>query len=688
MSPSTEPPALKNRLPASFFRIPQVLPALLAPLTLWLAPAMADQTFLLDFGGGNRMEEGEDEFYWNNVTSGVADSNTGVLRDLVDSTGLESAIDLVMIARFNGVNENGTQDPTIYPVDATRDSWFGNTEAFGVGSDFYPSFKLTELDPGTAYTLTFYASRLGVNDNRETQYTVTGATTETAFLNVANNIDQVATVAAMKPDAAGEITILLEPGPNNNNSNHFTYLGVLRIDAAPEVMVPVSFTKEPEDVTVEEFAEVTFTAAAGGTPPLTIQWLMDGQPIAGATQLSYTIPAADRTLDGTKYSVRIGNAQNTVTSREAVLRVTPDNVAPTLVSAESPGPWRVSLTFSEPMEPSTATEFDRYQINDGAVPLNATQLSEDGKTVHLFLAEPLSGSASVSFLDLTDRAGNPLAAPAATVNPPPLPDGKSLLFDFGSNGTGVDNTSIADDPLNAWNNVRANFARFEGNVMTDLVNTRGEIVPDWSLEIVSPFNGDNTNGTTASPLYPVDATRDSLYGNTASFNGLENVTPIFKLTGLTPGVPVDFSFFASRMLEPAENRETVYTVTGANEKTASLDPANNLTNTAEVAGVLPTPEGEITISLTPGPNNVNANLFTYLGVMKVTPRAADPGGEEVTMLPPELRDGKIIVNWTGTGVLEWSTSLSGPWTPVAPAPSSPYLEDVVPGQRKFFRVRK
>jgi len=41
--------------------------------------------------------------------------------------------------------------------------------------------------------------------------------------------------------------------------------------------------------------------------------------------------------------------------------------------------------------------------------------------------------------------------------------------------------------------------------------------------MLSRFNGANGNGTTAAAPFPTEATRDSLFGNTESFNGLVNI---------------------------------------------------------------------------------------------------------------------------------------------------------------------
>lgn len=194
------------------------------------------QIILVDFGAGNNpMDPGDDPANtWNNVSESVATSNTGQLVDLITTTNAPSDIDLFMVARFNGSNINGTPTSVQYPSDATRDSLFGNTELFGGLSNIFPEFRLASLDPLLTYNITFYASRLGVSDNRETQYTVTGSSTGMVFLNIANNVDNQVTLFGVSPSALGEISIRLTPGPANNNANHFTYLGVLRLEAIPE----------------------------------------------------------------------------------------------------------------------------------------------------------------------------------------------------------------------------------------------------------------------------------------------------------------------------------------------------------------------------------------------------------------------------------------------------------------------
>ena len=193
------------------------------------------QVLLFDFGSsgtptGNGPAPDDPAGFWNNVTDGIGATVGARLDNLVTDRNVPTAVGLVILSRFNGANTNGTLASTQFPPNATRDSLFGNTESFSGLANVFPSFKLTGLDPVLTYQLTFYASRMGVGDNRETLYTVTGASSGLATLNPARNVDESVALSAIAPTADGEITISLSPTANNNNGNHFTYLGAMRVE--------------------------------------------------------------------------------------------------------------------------------------------------------------------------------------------------------------------------------------------------------------------------------------------------------------------------------------------------------------------------------------------------------------------------------------------------------------------------
>ncbi len=645
----------------------------------WPAPA---QTYLVDLGGANTTVHGpapgDPNFYWNNLTEAMGASPTGALSNLVSSLNATSSISIVILDPFNGLNENGTQASTTYPVNATRDSLYGNTELFNGHTDIYPRFKLVGLDAATKYSFTFYASRTGATDNRETGYTVTGGNSGFAALDAVNNQDTTATVAGITPDAAGEISISLAPTGNNNNAYHFTYLGCLRVDAVPP-QTPISFTLQPASQRVVQFKSATFTAAVTGAPPYSIQWYQNDAPIEGANSFSHTVPFVDLSMDGWRFSVSVSNLVYGALSTNAVLHVSSDTNPPVLLTANSYEGNSILLGFNEPLD---ATVYDpgHYLVNAGEVAVIYSEVDTTGATVTLHLASSLSGAFTVVVNGVQDVVGNPIAPDTTITGKVTALEDQEILFDFGGGNTTLLGPT-PDDPTRYWNNITTGIGASDTGLLASLVTIYNVQTP-YSLAVIRRFGGANENGTLVSTVFPQKAARDSLFGNTEVFQTLSNVFPSFKLTGLNPARQYKLTFFASRT-GVSDNRETGYGISGANTNFATLNAANNNNNTATATGIIPTPAGDITISLAPTSKNNNANHFTYLGVLQVSPYVPPP-----TFLPPIIENGQIKLQWTGGGQLFRSTSVVGPWEAVTPAPSSPYAEDMVPGENRFYRLQQ
>ncbi|MGV3530968.1 MAG: PEP-CTERM sorting domain-containing protein [Chthoniobacteraceae bacterium] len=194
---------------------------------------------------------------------------------------------------------------------------------------------------------------------------------------------------------------------------------------------------------------------------------------------------------------------------------------------------------------------------------------------------------------------------------------QTYFFDFGSG-----QATNLDDDLNSWNTVPNSVAMSNDQALDFIFDTSG-MTSTLQLQMVSRFNGENANGTEGSSLYPSTATRDSMYGNTAEWQGLSNITPKFKLTGLDPAKAYNFTFYASRMVNGStEDRTTQYVLTGSAVGSTQLNPLNNVNNVAQLFNVIPDPVadtefGEVLVELFPGETNANQYKFAYLGVMKV-----------------------------------------------------------------------
>lgn len=91
----------------------------------------------------------------------------------------------------------------------------------------------------------------------------------------------------------------------------FTWLGWQPL-ASPNL------TNQPVNQSVSFGQAATFSAAATGIPAPTYQWLRNGNPIANATNSSYTVSSAVRT-NGGSYSVVVNNGSGSMTSSAAAL---------------------------------------------------------------------------------------------------------------------------------------------------------------------------------------------------------------------------------------------------------------------------------------------------------------------------------------------------------------------------------
>ena len=124
----------------------------------------------------------------------------------------------------------------------------------------------------------------------------------------------------------------------------------------------VAITQQPADVTVNYLPtpRVSFSVGVDGLPPYSVQWYSNGVPVIGATALTYTTPPLSLSASGSGYSAIIGNFCGSVTSRVAVVTITPKSANLTLVrdiagnatiSWQGAG-WRLQATTALDVNPN------------------------------------------------------------------------------------------------------------------------------------------------------------------------------------------------------------------------------------------------------------------------------------------------------------------------------------------------
>ncbi|TWT72709.1 hypothetical protein Pla123a_40080 [Posidoniimonas polymericola] len=204
---------------------------------LAIATPAAATTMNFDFGNNGRQTNVPG---WNNVvhdngspspTLFVVFDDTGVA---VPGVTLEETDEFYIVGQpSQGGSESPAGDAAGLPVDATDDYYFGHSGAFGGGDDNPTGgFKLTGLDQNLAYDFLFFSSRTGVNDNRETAFSVTGSNVGSGLTATSNNDSEVLTISGIMPDANSEIAISVSAGPNNDNGNGFYYVNLMQVSTA------------------------------------------------------------------------------------------------------------------------------------------------------------------------------------------------------------------------------------------------------------------------------------------------------------------------------------------------------------------------------------------------------------------------------------------------------------------------
>jgi hypothetical protein len=181
-----------------------------------------------------------------------------------------------------------------------------------------------------------------------------------------------------------------------------------------------------------------------------------------------------------------------------------------------------------------------------------------------------------------------------------------ISINFGANNAGANINSLAQ--------------YLAGSSKASLVDSGGGTTP-VGITVIKSFSNLNYNGTTspaAAVGFPASVTSDSFFGNTAAFQGVTNAESQIKLTGLNPQLNYSLSFFASRMGDGSENRDTLYTAAGLSTASVTLNAYNNTSNLATITNIHSNHAGEILVTLTKGPNNQNAYGFFYLGALKLS----------------------------------------------------------------------
>src|ERR1044071_622445 len=178
----------------------------------------------------------------------------------------------------------------------------------------------------------------------------------------------------------------------------------------PSGMGPPGLAVPPASQSVPEGGSATFTLQLTHYLGAGFQWQRDNADIPNATNASYFLSPVTLQDNGIYLRCVVTNDYGTTNSASATLTVNPDVTPPTVTSVGTLGdPQVLTVIFSEPVEPATATVSGSYTIDGGVTVTNAA-FGPDTRTIVL-TTTPMATQRTYTLTvnNVRDRAGTPNA---------------------------------------------------------------------------------------------------------------------------------------------------------------------------------------------------------------------------------------------------------------------------------------
>ncbi|MBI1178147.1 hypothetical protein GC207_11995 [bacterium] len=239
----------------------------------------------------------------------------------------------------------------------------------------------------------------------------------------------------------------------------------LAADIAPKVE---SFDLPGLSYPPAENQHVIIAANVSALPPVYYQWFKNGVPMDGENLSSLDLGTVSEANSGDVFNLLVATGNGIALSEDFPLRVRKDTTPPTLLRAAVLGMTNgFVLTFSEPVDPATATDVANYTMNLGITVTDVSLLYGTNLTTVVVRTSPFpaAGIPEVTVNNVQDLAKPPNVIVPDSTKPISSADGRITLRYYGAvNGgmpfNGISLGDIQGDP------------RFPDH--PDLETTRGE----------------------------------------------------------------------------------------------------------------------------------------------------------------------------------------------------------------------
>ena len=206
------------------------------------------------------------------------------------------------------------------------------------------------------------------------------------------------TLANVQPTDAGTYSVVVSNPAGSATSSPPAILTVIAVPTPPGI------TGQPQNQTISQTSNATFTVTATGSTPLAYQWRLNGASLPGATGSTYTVASAQPSNAGS-YSVIVTNTYGMVTSSLATLTV----IFPPIINVQPVGQLASvsnSVAFTVGLSQGTSPAYEWRQ--NGTAISGATQSS-------LTLASVLWSSAGTYSVVVSNSAGSQTSTGATLI---------------------------------------------------------------------------------------------------------------------------------------------------------------------------------------------------------------------------------------------------------------------------------
>jgi large repetitive protein len=375
----------------------------------------------------------------------------------------------------------------------------------------------------------------------------------------------------------------------------------------------------------------------------------------GTGILSFNNPATTGNFDNITLGVADQNGGNASISFNLVVN---DNDPPVIT-----GGGNVTMNETQTSQVNiTATDVNAADVltwSFAGMPAFATPVVNGGN-VQINLAPGYADNGVYNITATVDDGNQGTTSVSFTVTVNNVDPNRKIFVNFN------DGTLAQGAP---WNNTNKRPAI--NDVFPSLVDNTGavttvgmRVTSNWQ-DVPAPSNtGVNTGNN--SGVYPDNVIR-SFWFTTAA-------TQTLQITGLTPSVKYNFTFFGSRCCV-ADDRTTLYTI---GTTTVTLNGANNSQNTVSINNLSPNPDGTLSIDVTKGA----LSQFGYLNAMVIDVLYDDgTAPAKPRNLAGNFSSNTINLTWVDAAynekayeVYRSTAGAAGPYTLLNPGGNNPGLQ--------------